>query len=73
MITHLQFREVASSEYFGAFCKIVDKHNYIDWESLGTHGCADYEFQNQHITFELEKMKELTMLFNKYLDKVTPC
>jgi len=71
MLSKLRFSEVGSSEYFLAFCKIVERVNYIDWDSLISNGCADYEFEYENISYQLEKMKEFTVIFNKYMEKAT--
>jgi hypothetical protein len=67
MLSKLRFSEVGSSEYFLAFCKIIERVNHIDWDSLIINGCADYDFEYENISHQLEKMKELTVIFNKYI------
>jgi hypothetical protein len=69
MVRTIKFKDCVFSEYYKAFCSLVDRNNYIDWASLETKGCADYESQNAKISDELENMSQLVKIFNQYIQK----
>lgn len=69
MVGCIRFRDCSSSSYYSAFRVIVERNNYIDWSSLETNGCADYNFQNQQISTELERIHKLVNIFNTYIQK----
>ncbi len=69
MVRCMYFTDCTSSDYYKAFCKIVERNNYIDWKSLETEGCAEYEFQNDNISKELECLHKFVNSFNQYIKK----
>jgi hypothetical protein len=70
MVQNLKFHECASTDYYKAFYSLVERADYIDWKSLETNGCADYDFPTQAILEELEHMRNLVRIFKQYSHKL---
>ncbi len=66
MVVTLKFHSFYSTDYYRAFCTLVDRINYIDWSALEKEGCADYSFINPEIANELDNMQKLVKKFNQY-------